>query len=183
MDGLAILWFLQVPDPTAVFELPGILRGPFVFVVILLIGAGFLWRYDTLLERCIESSIERPLSSLGYGVAAHLTIAFFTLYGVSQLRQVEPSGVQLTNLGYLIGGVMLTVAAAIGFTVVGSAVVEFRWGERRGAGLLVGAVTAGLVSLAGPLLGGIVWIIVVSTGIGGPVRNWFNAAEDVQSNR
>lgn len=179
MDGFAGSWLLQVTDPTAVFDLPGIVRGPSVFVVILLIGSTFVWRYDALLERSIVASTERPLSSLGYGIAAHLTIAFFVMYGVSQLRQIEPSGVPLTSVGYLIGGVMLTVAAAIGFTVVGSAVVEVRWGERRWAGLLVGALTAGLVSLADPLLGGIVWILVVSTGIGGPVRNWFNAAEDV----
>lgn len=173
----------QVTDPTTLFDLPGLVRGSAAFALVLVVGAGLLWRYETVIERSIETSIERPLSSLAYGVGAHLTIIFFGVYAASQLGQAAPSSTALANVGLWAGVATLAVAAALGFTVVGAAVIEFRWGRRRWYGLLLGAITAGLAGLADPVFGAIVWVVIVSTGIGGPVRNWFHAAEDVDSVR
>lgn len=183
MTPLARSMLLQATDPTAMFGLPGFVRGPAAFAVVLIIGTALLWRYESLVERSIETSIERPLSSLGYGIGAHLTIIFFGVYAASQLGQVAPSGTPLASVGLWAGVAVLAVVAALGFTVVGAAVVEFRWGPRPWFGLLLGAVTAGLAGLASPLVGVVLWLVVVSTGIGGPVRNWFHAAEDVDSVR
>lgn len=183
MDVLAGSWLLQASDPTAMLDVPGSVRGPAAFVVVLGLGAVLLWRYEPLVERSIEASIERPLSSLGYGVAAHLTFIFFSVYAASQLGQVGPSGRAVAGAGIWAGLAVLAVVAALGFTVVGAAVIEFGWGSRRWYGLLLGAAIAGLAGLADPVLGVIVWTVVVSTGIGGPVRNWFHAAEDVEAAR
>lgn len=183
MAPLVGSWPLQLADPTLLFDLPRFVRGPAAFAVVLVLGAGLLWRYEPLVERSIDTSIDRPLSSLAYGIGAHLTILFFAVYAASQLGQAVPSSRSIAGLGLWAGIAILAVAAALGFTVAGAAVVEFRWGRRRWYGLLLGAVTAGLAGLADPVVGLVVWVVVVSTGIGGPVRNWFHAAEDVDSVR
>lgn len=174
---------LQLTGLGSVLDLPGLVRAPIAFGLVLAIGAGLLWRRTGLVERAIAASIDRPVSSLGYGVAAHLTIAFFAAYTASQLGQFEYSGRSLAGVGVVVGVVLLAVVAALGFTVVGSAVVESRWDRGRWYGLVVGALAAGVVALAEPLLAALVWLIVVSTGIGGPVRTWLHAAEDVETVR
>lgn len=180
MNGPVGAWVLQAGVPTAMVDLPVLLRGVAAFALVLLLGAGFLWRYEALVERTIRSSTARPLSSLGYGFAGHLAVLFFSFYAISQLRQITVSGFTLDGLGLLVGGVVLALFAALGFTVVGVAVVELRWGRRPWYGLLLGAFAAGLAGIADPLVGGLVWLVIVSTGIGGPVRDWFNAVEDAQ---
>lgn len=182
MDPVVGYW-LQTADPTSLFDLPGVVRGSVAFALVITIGAGLLWRYGALVERSIVASIDRPVSSLAYGLAAHLTIVFFGVYAASQLGQITVSGRSIAGVGLWAVVAVLAVVAALGFTVVGAAVVELRWGPRRWHGLLLGASTAGVAGLVDPLAGGLVWLVVVSTGIGGPVRNWFHAAEDVQSVR
>lgn len=183
MAGLVGSLLLQLPDPTAIVDLPGPVRGFAAFALVLASGAVLLRRYDAFIGRSIEASIERPLSSLAYGVGAHLTIIFFGVYAASQLGQAAPSSLSIAGVGLWAGVAGLAVAAALGFTVVGVALVEFRWGRHPWYGLLLGAAIAGLAGLADPLVGGVVWVVVVSTGIGGPVRHWFHAAEDVESVR
>lgn len=183
MVGLAVATPLQTVDPTLVLDQPWLVRAPVAFAVVLAIGAGLLWRYGGLVDRSIDASVDRPLSSLGYGVAAHLTIAFFGVYAASQLGQLTVSGRSLGGLGIWLGIALLAVVAALGFTVVGAAVVELRGGHRRWHGLVVGAVIAGLAAAGDPLVGGLVWLVVVSTGIGGHVRVWFHAADDLEAAR
>lgn len=172
---------LQMLDPSALVGLPAWVRASTVFVVVLVVGGAFLWRHDGIVERSIRASIDRPLASLGYGVAAHLTIVFFSVYLASQLGRIAPSGWSLSLMGTWLGVIVLAVIGGLGFTVVGEAIVELRWGRQRVYGLLLGAVMAALAALSDPLLGGILWLIVVSMGIGGPVRSWFHAAEDVSA--
>lgn len=179
MVGLAGPSPLLAADPTSVLDLPWLVRGPLAFAVVLVLGAAILWRYEAVVDRSIDASTDRPLSSMAYGVAAHGTIGFFGIYAASQLGQVSLSGRSLGVMGLWAGIVLLAVAAGLGFTVVGTAAVEFGWERRRWHGLLVGALVAGLAAVANPLVGGLIWLLVVSTGIGGPVRSWFHASEDV----
>lgn len=181
MVGHAATSSLQLVDPSSVLELPGMVRGPAAFAVILLLGAGILWRHDGLVDRSIDAAIDRPLSSLGYGVAAHATIVFFGAYAASQLGQVTLSGQSLWLVGVWLGLLVLAGVAALGFTVAGTAIVEYGLERRRREGLVVGAAIAGLAALADPLVGGLVWLVVVSTGIGGHVRVWFHAADDLKA--
>lgn len=172
---------LQLVDTSLVLDLPGLVRAGAAFALVLATGAVILWRYDGVVDRSIDASIDRPLASLGYGVAAHLAIAFFGAYAASQFAQLTVSGRSLAGVGIYLGVALLGVVAALGFTVVGVAVVETRWGRQRWHGLVLGAVVAGLAGLADPVVGGLVWLVVVSTGIGGPVRVWFHAAEDAEA--
>lgn len=181
MVGLAATTVLQLVDPTSLLELPGLVRAPTAFLVVMLLGAGILWRYDALVERSIEAAIDRPLSSLGYGVAAHLTIAFFGAYSASQLGQLTVSGRSLAGIGLLGGLFVFGLVAALGFTVVGTAATQVGWERHRWYGLVVGATLAGLAALVDLRVGGLVWIVVVSTGIGGRVRLWLHAAEGAES--
>lgn len=174
---------LQTVDPSLLLDLPGLVRAAVAFAIVLVLGAVILWRYGGLVDRSIDASIDRPLSSLGYGVAAHATIAFFAVYAASQLAPLTLSGRSLGSVGVVAGMALLGVVAALGFTVVGSAVVELRWGRHRWHGLVLGAALAGLMAFPDPLIGGLVWLVVVSTGVGGPVRRWFHAADDVDAAR
>lgn len=181
MAGPAGFELLQLTEPFGLLDLPGLVRGLFAFAVVLVLGGSFLWRYRGIVERSIDASTERPLSSLGYGIAAHATLVFAAAYLTSQLGPLTVSGRSLGPLGVWLGVVLLAAAAGLGFTVVGSAVVELGWDRPRWNGLVLGAAVAGLAGVVDPLVGGLVWLIVVSTGIGGPVRAWFLASEDVES--
>lgn len=174
-------WLLQTADPTSFLELPGTVRGPIVFVTILVLGSIALVRYGEVVDRTLDSSMDRPLRSLGYGIAAHATLAFAGAYLTSQLAQLRVSGQSLGSLGIWVGILLLVVAAALGFTVVGVAAVELGLARPRWQGLLAGAVLAGTAGALDPLVGGLIWIVVVSTGIGGPVRSWVWAAEDART--
>lgn len=172
---------LQVVDPSFVLDVPGLVRAGVAFGLVLVVGAVILWRYGGVVDRSIDASVDRPLAALGYGVAAHITIAFFGVYAASQLGQLTVSGRSLAGLGIYLGLFVLAVVAAMGFTVVGVALVEVQLGRPRWYGLVLGAAVAGFAGLVDPVVGGLVWIVVVSTGIGGPVRRWFHAAEDVEA--
>ncbi len=172
---------LQLADLSALLDLPGLVRGPAAFGVILLFGAAIRWRYAGMVDRAIDASAAKPVSSLGYGVAAHLTIVFFSFYSASQLAQLTVSGWSLAGVGVLAGMGVLAAVSALGFTVVGTAALSTRWDVGPWHGLLAGAAAAGVVALADPLLAAMLWVILVSTGIGGPVRRWFHAADDLKS--
>jgi hypothetical protein len=179
MVGAAGLAIAQMADPSGLIELPGLVRGPLAFLAVLAFGAAVLWRFDGVVDRSIDASIERPLSSLAYGIGAHATLAFAGVYLTSQFTQLTLSGRSLGPIGIWLGFVLLAFAAGLGFTVVGSAVLELRWDRPRWYGLVVGALIAGFAGLVTPLVGGLIWLIIVSTGIGGPVRSWIHASEDV----
>lgn len=177
MVGLAGYAFLQLTDPVGLLDLPGVARGGLAFAIVLLLGAGFLWRRAGLIERSLDASIDRPLTSLGYGIAAHATMLFAAAYLASQLGPLTVSGRSLGPLGVWVGVALLAAAAGLGFTVAGAAVVELGWDRPRWNGLVLGAVVAGVAAGVDPFIGGLVWLVVVSTGIGGPVRAWFHASE------
>lgn len=179
MVGAAGLTFAQMADPSTLLELPGVVRGPIAFAAVLAFGAAVLWRFDGVVERSIDASIDRPLSSLAYGIAAHATLVFAGAYLTSQFSQLTMSGRSLGPIGIWLGLVLLAFTAGLGFTVVGSAVVELGWDRPRWQGLLVGALIAGVAGLVTPLAGGLIWLVTVSTGIGGPVRSWIHASEEV----
>lgn len=168
---------LQLVDPSAALGLAGPARGAVAFVVVLLVGAALHWRRPAFLERSVAASMDRPLAALGYGAAAHAVIVFAGAYLANQLSQIDAIGADAGVVGAVVGGVLLLLAAALGFTVFGAVVADLGAVESRWPGAVLGAVLAGGAAAVQPLLGAIVWFVVVSTGIGGPVREWFHASE------
>lgn len=168
---------MQAVDPTAVTEAPGPIRGAVAFVGVSLLGLVLVRRFGAFLDRSIEASMDRPLWSVAYGLAGHAVVAFASVYLASQLAQLPTSGWNAGVVGVGAGLLLYAVASSLGFTVVGSVVVALRSEERWWAGPLVGALLAGIAAVVPPPAGWLVWFVVVSIGIGGPVRKWFHASE------
>ena len=164
-----------VTEPSAVLDAPGPIRGLAAFLLVSAVGGLLLWRYEAFVGRSIEASMTRPLSSLGYGAAAHAVIAFAGLYLTTRLAQFVVYGQNVGIVGVLAGVLLVVLAGALGFTVVGSTLVEYGWEPRPWLGLLVGALIAGAAGSLGLVAGGVLWFVVVSMGIGGPTRRWLHA--------
>lgn len=167
---------MQVVDPTAVVDLPGAVRGPAAFGLVLLLGGAIAWRFGPFLARSSEASMERPIASVGYGAAAHAVIVFAGVYLASQLAGVPTGGWNAGVVGVVLGSLVVLLAAALGFTVVGSTVADLWLDGRPWAGPVVGAVLAGGAAAVDPVVGGLLWFVVVSMGIGGPARRWLHAS-------
>lgn len=168
---------LQAVDPTAVFDLPRVVRGVAAFAIVLALGALVVWRFGPFLARSIEASLERPVASVGYGAAANVVIVFGGVYLTSQLAQLSAGGWNAWVVGVAVGLLLVLLATALGFTVVGSTVAALWLADRPWAGPVVGAALAGGAAALDPLVGGLVWFVVVAIGIGGPARRWVHASE------
>lgn len=168
---------MQVVDPTAVVGLPAAVRAAAAFGLVLLLGGAIVWRFEPFLARSIDASMERPIASVGYGLAAHAVIVFAGVYLGSQLASLPTGTWNAGVVGVALGSLVVLGAAALGFTVVGSTVADLWLGGRPWAGPVVGATLAGGAAAADPVVGGLLWFLVVSTGIGGPARRWLHASE------
>lgn len=168
----------QAIDPTVVFEVSGPTRAAGSFLAVLAFGGAYIHWFEGSVDRAVDASRERPLKSVVYGLLAHLTVVFATTYAYSQLTRVLPTGSTLGAAGFLVAFLALLLLAALGLTVLGSRIVELRGERRLWPGLVTGA-TVGSAAWLIPsfLLGALVWIVVVSVGIGGPTRKWFHAEQ------
>ncbi|MEF8827910.1 MAG: hypothetical protein V5A38_03745 [Halolamina sp.] len=167
---------LQAVDPATVFDLAGPVRASAMFVFVLLVGSVLLWRHKGFVEYSTTATLSDPLRTIGYGIATHAVLVFAALYLGSQLALVDVAGVNFGTVGLLLGGVLLGVTGSVGFTVVGIAIVDV-WGEAAGwSGVALGALLAGGVAGLEPLVAGVVWVGLVSFGIGGAVRDWLRAS-------
>lgn len=167
---------LQTLDPAVVLEAPPELRAVGTFLTVLALGAAYLWWDEPFVDRSIDSSWDRPLVSAAYGIAAHVVILFAAFYLGSRLSQFELFGQNTAVLGLAFGVVVVLLVAALGFTVVGGALVELGWERNRWTGLVVGAGIAGGIAVAATTVAGGLWVAVVSLGIGGAVRKWLHAS-------
>lgn len=165
----------QVAGPSAVVDASSPVRALAAFVCVAVLGGVLLWRNEAFVDRSIDASMARPLSSLGYGVAAHAVIAFGGSYLATQLAGMEVLGRNAGAFGVLAGLLLALLAGSLGFTVVGSAIVGLGGQRRPWHGLVVGALIAGVAGLLDVLAGGLLWFVVVSMGIGGPARRWLHA--------
>lgn len=167
---------LQAVDPATLFDLSGPVRASATFVLVLLAGSVLLWRYKGFVEHLTAATLSHPLRAIGYGIATHAVLAFAAAYIGSQLALVDVAGVNFGPAGLLLGGVLFGVTGSMGFTVVGLAIVDV-WGEVAGwSGVALGALLAGGVAGLEPMVAGVVWVGLVSFGIGGAVREWLWAS-------
>jgi hypothetical protein len=174
---------LAVSDPALLTAGPQIvsdawwpLRTVAAFLVVLGLGGVLIRRCGPLLHRSIDASRDRPLSSLGYGLAAHAVIAFGAVYLADKFGRWALVGGAGPLIGPLVGALLALGAAAIGFTVVGATIVELRGDRHLGFGLLLGSALAGATAATATLASAFVWFVVVSMGVGGAVRRWLHAS-------
>lgn len=161
---------------STVAETSGAMRAVAAFALVVCLGGVVLWRADSFLDRSIDASMEQPVSSLGYGLAAHAVIAFVGVYLANKLARYGVFGSASSYVGLGVGVALVGVAGAVGFTVVGSTVTDLL-AERRGwPGLVLGGVVAAGIAVVAPDVGAVLWFGIVSVGVGGPVREWVQAS-------
>lgn len=171
MDG----WLtLQTVDPIAILDVSRVARASAAIALVLVVGGVLVWRFEPFVDRSVDAAMARPLRSTAYGVAAHVVVAFAGVLLSSNFALLPIAGRNTAVLGPLLGLVVLLVASGWGFTVVGTSIRE-RWEvTSRWAGLLGGATIAGGIAVVDPAVAGIGWLLVVSMGIGEPVRMWLH---------
>lgn len=160
----------------AVVEAPWPLRAFATFVLVAGLGGVLVYRHESFLDRSIDASAERPLASLGYGLAAHAVIAFTAVYLANKLGRYGVLGQDGPLVGLLLGGLLAVAAATVGFTVVGVTVAGLRGGRRHELGLALGGLVAAAAVALASTASALVWFVVVSMGIGGAVRKWLHAS-------
>lgn len=167
-------------DPSTVTGTPW-LRATVAFVLVVPVGVAILGRYSGLVDRSVETSIGSPLISVLYGVLTHVGLLFIGGVLSTQLANAGLGTTALTIGSTVVFGAVFLTLAGLGFAVVGSWLVKRRGAGPRWQGL--GAVAA--VGAAGwllpALLGAVVWVLLVSVGVGGPARNWIHAEQSVEA--
>lgn len=167
---------LQAMEPSVVLGAPGVLRAAVAFGAVLILGGLLRLRAGGFVDRAIDAASAHPLRAMLYGVAAHVVLAFAGVYLATRLSQFALAGVNLAPVGLALGGLLLLGVAALGFAVVGSVVANLVWDRTAWTGLVVGGlIAAGLAGLD-PVVGGVLWLVVVSMGIGGAVSRWLHAS-------
>lgn len=169
----------QVLDPAIFVDAPAYARASAMFVVVFLVGGVLLQRREGFVDHSVSATLSHPLRSLGYGIVTHGVFGFATVYLGTQLALVEVAGVNFGPVGLLVGAVLVGASGSVGFTVVGVAVSDV-WGSATGwPGVALGGALAGGVASLELLPAGILWVAVVSIGIGGAVREWLQASAQV----
>lgn len=169
---------LQVADPAVLLEAPVAVRAAIAFGLVLIAGAGILWRDEGTVDRAMDAMLDRPIASVGYGITAHLVIAFTAAYLSSQFALIQVGGLNVAGLGAILAGLLALFVAALGFTVVGATLLDL-WGTPGvWSGLVIGAAIAGGIVVTEPPVVWMAWVAVVSVGIGGTVRTWIFASFD-----
>lgn len=167
------------PDPSIVVGITW-LRVIVAFLLVLPFGGVILVRYGGLLDRSVDASMERPFVSLVYGVGAHLAIFFAAGVFSTQLASAGVGEDALFVGSTVVLGAVLLTLAGLGFAVVGMILTGLQ-GERRPWHGLVVAAAVGAIGLLVVPVGLVVWVLVVSIGIGGPTRRWVHAERTVES--
>lgn len=172
---------LQAGALGSILNAPGALRAIGAAVAVLVLGGALLWRSRGFVRRATRAASSEPLRGLAYGVAAHLVIVFAGVYLASRLSGYQAVGLNGSTLGLLVGVLLMLGVAALGFTVVGGTVADLAWDGDPWSGLVVGALVAGVVAALDTTVGPVVWLVVVSLGIGGAVERWLHASMDPET--
>lgn len=181
LAGLPGVAAAQSFDPSAVVEASTPVRATGSFVLVLLFGGVLVYLAEEFVDRAVDTSMESPLRSVVYGVAAQVTVVFFGFYAISQLARIRGPAVAVAGVALAV--VALTLAA-FGFAVVGAKLTELA-GERRPLlGVVLGAAISAVAWLAPSFtLGLFAWILVSAVGLGGPTERWLHASRSVDAEK
>jgi|AntDeeMetagen134_2_1112570.scaffolds.fasta_scaffold00073_10 hypothetical protein len=166
---------VQVVDPSVIVDAPPARAiGAFVFVV--LFGGLLLYRFDGVVDRAVDTSMERPAVSTAYGVTAHTCVLVFGVYFFGQVTRLSANGLVAAGAGAAVAIAVVSLAG-LGLTVVGARLTELVGERRPWYGLVVGAALGASTWLLPTVVAGlVVWTLLVSVGIGGPTREWIHAS-------
>lgn len=151
----------------------GPIRAAAVFLLTVAFGGAILHRSSGWIDDAVEASMARPLSSLGYGLAAYVIALFVVSYAAGQLARLGLDARILSLLGGLVIAVIVLSFGGVGFAVVGAWVTELL-GERDPWAGLVGVASVSAVAWvvlpAAPAV--LLWLGIAAVGLGGPTRRW-----------
>jgi hypothetical protein len=166
---------VRAVDPSVILDAPPTRAiGAFVFVV--LFGGLLLWRFDGFVNRAVDTSMERPAVSTAYGVTAHVCVLFFGVYFFGQVTRLSANGLVVAGTAAAVAAAVVGLAG-LGLTVVGARLTELVGERRPWYGLVVGAALGAAAWLLPVVAAGlVVWVLLVSIGIGGPTREWIHAS-------
>lgn len=159
-------------------ELPSVVTaGPTLaavsFLLTVAFGGAILRWSGGWTDDAVDASMERPVSSLCYGLVAYVIAVFIIGYAASQLARLGVDTVALTVVAGGVVAVTLLSFGGIGFVVVGAWATELV-GERDPWSGLVGVAAVSAVAWA-VLPAGIallLWLGIAAVGLGGPTRRW-----------
>jgi hypothetical protein len=173
-------------DPAAVAETSRPVRAVGSFAAVSLLGGVAVYLYGGFVDRAVDSSTGQPLHALVYGVVLHGVVGLGAVYAFTQLLSAARAaggggGGQLpVTVAATAAVVVWAAVAAVGLTVVGTALVEQSGRDDRPEfGVLLGAAVAAVVWIALPFVPALlVLVVVVSFGIGGPTKQWVHASRE-----
>ena len=164
-----------------VSELMGLDTAGRVITAAIVIGTGtaLLVRADTdLPARAMRASNARPVRSLGAGVLAQGALLLAVLYGGSQLAQLRLGAITMQSISLGLAAVVIGGVGVVGFAVVASAVAGMLNDPGVGATVAIAAGLAAVVMAVELRLAAVLWLAIVSWGVGGLVRRWFTASAE-----
>lgn len=166
----------QPLDPVAAARSSVTVRVVGAFLLVLLFGGIVLYRSEEFVDRAVDASMEKPLTSVVYGVFAQGGVVFLGGYVWSQLARIGAVGSLAGNIGGILVLVASLALAGLGLTVVGAGITEAAGERQLWPGLVIGAGAGAAAWLAPTLLvGAAVWVVLVGLGIGGPTKNWIHS--------
>jgi hypothetical protein len=172
----------QSVDPSMVEDVPVPIRAGIVFALVLVVGAGFLWRYGPFVHRSIDASMDRPFSSFIYGLFAFGMVAFVSLLIVVQGTQFGVAVRELTLLGTGLGGFLSLVLGSLGYLILGAKLTDFLGPRQPWNGVVFGAAIGAVAWLVLPVVfAAAAWLLGAAVGLGGPMRRWMHADRSVTS--
>jgi hypothetical protein len=152
-----------------------------VLTAALIVGAGtaLLVRAETdLPARAMRASNARPVRSLGAGVIAQGALLLAVVYGGSQLAQLRLGAVTMQSISLGLAAVVMGGVGVVGFAVVATAVAGLLSTPHAGATVGIAAGLAGVVMAVELRLAAVLWVVIVSWGVGGLIRRWFTASAE-----
>lgn len=168
----------QTLDPSFVVDAPGAVRAVISFLVMTLFGYIALYAYRSRIDRAVDASMERPLTSTLYGVMAYGVVVFLVGYAYSQLSRLGIGTVPLSVLAAGVLAVILLTLGGFGFTVAGTILTEAVGRRDPRLGLIgVSGVSSVAWLLLPFVLGLVVWLGFAAVGIGGATRRWVHVGD------
>jgi len=128
--------------------------------------------------RAMRASNARPFRSLGAGVIAQGALLLAVVYGGSQLAQLRLGAFSMQSISLGLAAVVIGGVGVVGFAVVATAVAGMLSTSHVGATVSIAAALAGVVMAVELRLAAVLWLVIVSWGVGGLIRRWFTASAE-----
>lgn len=147
----------------------------------IVVGAGtaMLFRAKKdLPARAMRASNARPIRSFGAGVIAQGALLLAVLYGSSQLAQLRLGAITMQSISLGLAAMVIGGVGVVGFAVVATAVAGMLNEPGVGATIGIAAGLAAVVMAVEFRLAAVLWLVVVSWGMGGLIRQWFAASAE-----